>query len=149
MASGQLAAALCTLGQLEEAEELAGTAERLSAADDVVSQMLWRQTRARLLARRGAHDDAERLALAAVSLVEDTDMLNWHGRARSDLADVYELADRPDDAGLHLELALALYERKGNRVEAAQVRERLGRLPEAAVVLDSAAPDLVPDAEPE
>ena len=146
-ASGQLAGALCTLGQLDEAEEFASTAEALSAADDVLSQMLWRQTRARLLARRGMHADAERLALAAVSLAEDTDMLNWHGRARADLAEVYELADRPDDARRQLELALDLYELKGNRVASTVVRERLEAVASAHGA--GAPAGLVSDAEAE
>jgi ATP/maltotriose-dependent transcriptional regulator MalT len=107
-------------------------AEELSANDDVVSQMLWRQVRAKLLARRGAHADADRLAREAVSLAEETDMLNFHGRALADLAEVLVLSGRADDGAAQLERALALYERKGNVVLAAKARHRLAELRQTA-----------------
>jgi class 3 adenylate cyclase/tetratricopeptide (TPR) repeat protein len=141
LASAQLAASLCTLGRLDEAEECARAAEELSAVDDVSSQMLWREVRARLLARRGASDEAVRLACEAVSLAEDTDMLNWHGRACVDLAEVYTLAGRSADAHAQLDDALDLYSRKGNVIAASDVRTRLAEL--------GASSGLVPRAEAE
>ena len=60
--------------------------------------MLWRQVRAQVLARRGEHAEAEQLAREAVSLAEETDMLNFHGNALADLAEVYALAGRTEDA---------------------------------------------------
>ena len=48
----------------------------LGASDDATTQMLWRQARAKVLARRGEHAEAERLAREAVAIGEKTDMLN-------------------------------------------------------------------------
>jgi len=132
-ASGQLAASLQALGRLDEAQQWTETAEALSAIDDVSSQILWRQVRAHLLASRGEHDEAERLAREAVALVETTDMLNWHGRALTGLAEVCVLVGNADEARGQLERALDLYELKGNLVAVTRVRGRLEELKAAAV----------------
>jgi tetratricopeptide (TPR) repeat protein len=132
LACGALAESLYQLGQLAEAKGLTETAERLSAADDVVSQMLWRQVRAKTLARQGEYGEAERLVREAVALAEQTDMLNWHGRARADLAEVLSLAERDEEAASELERAIALYEQKGNVVAGAAARARLAELAKTA-----------------
>jgi predicted ATPase/class 3 adenylate cyclase len=126
-AAGQLAASLYALDRLEEADDWARTAEALSTRDDITSQQLWRQVRARLLARRGDAGEAERLALEAVSLAEETDMLNWHANALADLAEVYVLSGRAEEARNRLERALELYERKGNLVAAEKARNTLAK----------------------
>jgi tetratricopeptide (TPR) repeat protein len=128
VAMSQLAWSLCSLGRFEEAVELTQTAEALSASDDVAAQMLWRQARGRILARRGEHEKAERLASEAVALAEDTDMVNFHADALVDSAEISALAGRRDDAYLQLGQALALYEQKGNLVAAASARRELERL---------------------
>jgi class 3 adenylate cyclase/tetratricopeptide (TPR) repeat protein len=125
LASGQLAESLFELGRLDEAKRWTETAEELSTRDDVSSQMVWRQVRAKVLARQGAHADAERHARNAVSLADQTDMLNWQGRALVDLAEVLAVAGRPEEAADELGRAIALYERKGNLVAAAKARSRL------------------------
>lgn len=132
-ASGELAASLHALGRPDEAQRWTETAEALSAGDDVISQILWRQVRAQLLGTCGEHDEAERLAREAVSLGEATDMLNWHGSAVAALAEVYALAGRADEAREQIEQALALYERKGNLVLARRARGRLQELNAGAV----------------
>ena len=53
---------------------------------------LSRQVEARVLARRGEHVEAERLAREAVALGDETDMLNAQGDAYADLAEVLRLA---------------------------------------------------------
>ena len=63
---------------------------------------------ARLLARRGEHAEAERLAREGVELAARTDFLSLHGDAWADLAHVLE------DPAEAVEQALALYARKGN-----------------------------------
>jgi class 3 adenylate cyclase/tetratricopeptide (TPR) repeat protein len=118
LATGQLASSLYALGRLDEAESWAQTASSLSSPDDVTSSMLWRQVSAKVAARRGDFDKAERLAREAVGLAEETDMLNWHARALSDLAEVHALSGRPEESGPLVEQARALYERKGNLVAA-------------------------------
>ncbi len=128
LASGELAESLYQLDRSDEAMRWTTTAEQLSTEDDVVNEMLWRQVRAKLLARRGDHVEAERYAREAVSLAEQTDMLGWHGRARSDLAEVLASAGRDEEATTELGTAIVLNERKGNVVAAGAARRRLAEL---------------------
>jgi class 3 adenylate cyclase len=130
-AAGQVASSLYALGQLAEAERWAQIGEELASADDAMSNMLWRQVRAKLLARAGRHADAERLAGEAVARGAQTDMPNWHASALRDLAEVYVLADRNQDAVARLDEALTLYERKGNIVAAAATRKTITSLLQA------------------
>jgi len=127
-AAGMLAQALYAADRLEEADAWAGRAAELGASDDAVTQMLWRQVRAKVLARRSEHAEAERLARAAVAVCEETDMLDAQGDAYADLAEVLLLAGQPDEAAAALEQALERYERKGNLVSAGRARERLAEL---------------------
>jgi len=90
--------------------------------------MLWRQVRAKVLARRGEHANAERLALEAVAICEETETLDAQGDAYVDLAEVHLLAGRANEANEALKQALARYERKGNVVMAARTRARLEAL---------------------
>jgi tetratricopeptide (TPR) repeat protein len=131
-AAGQLAASLFELGRLDEARLWAETAAQLSGDDDVVSQMLWRQALAKILAREGRHGEAERNARAAVALAEDTDMLDWQASALADLAEVLSVSGHTDDAAVQLERAIALYDRKGNMAAAANARRRTTELKRAA-----------------
>ena len=94
-AAGHLARALYALDRLDEADAWAGRAAELGASDDAWTQMLWRQVRAKVLARRGEHAEAELLAREAVAICDETDMLNAQGDAYADLAEVLMLAGRP------------------------------------------------------
>jgi tetratricopeptide (TPR) repeat protein len=123
--AGALAEALYALDRLDEAEVWAGRAAELGASDDAVNEMLWRQVRAKVLARRSEHKEAERLAREAVALGDDTDWLDGQGDAHADLAEVLTLAGRYEDAVGALEQALGRYELKGNLVMAERVRARL------------------------
>ncbi len=127
-AAGNLARALYALDRLEEADAWAGRAAELGAIDDAFTQMLWRQVRAKVLARRSEHDEAERLAREAVALGEDTDWLDGQGDAHADLAEVLLLAGKPGEAAAALEQALARYERKGNLVSTHRTEARLAEL---------------------
>jgi class 3 adenylate cyclase/tetratricopeptide (TPR) repeat protein len=131
-AAGMLAQALYALDRLEEADAWAGRAAELGASDDAFTQMLWRQARAKVFARRGEIVEAERLAREAVALCEETDMLNAQGAAYADLAEVLSLAGNPNEAAVALEHALERYERKGNRVSAQRAQTRLAELQDAA-----------------
>jgi tetratricopeptide (TPR) repeat protein len=131
-AAGWLAQALYALDRLEEADASAGRAAELGASDDAATQMLWRQVRAKVLARRGEHAEAERHAREAVALGEQTDLLDLQGDAYADLAEVLSLAGRPKEATEALEQALARYERKGNLVMAQRAQMRLAELQDAA-----------------
>ena len=90
-----------------------------------MNEMIWRQVRAKVLAHRGRHAEAERLAREAVAMSGGTETLNGQGDANADLAEVLVLAGRAEDATEAFEQALARYERKGNVVMAARMRDRL------------------------
>jgi class 3 adenylate cyclase/tetratricopeptide (TPR) repeat protein len=127
-AAGQLAASLYALARLDEAHEWTETAEGLAPKGDVSSQMLWRQVRARVFARRGRHARAQQLGREAVILAEETDMLNYHANALADLGEIYVAAGQADEGRAHLEQALALYEQKGNLVAVGRAGQRLEEL---------------------
>ena len=124
-AAANLARALYALDRLDEADSLAGRSAELGTSDDAVKEMLWRQVRAKVLARRGQHAEAERLAREAVAIGEGTDSLIGQGDANADLAEVLLLAERRDEAVAALRHALERYERKGHLVSAQRMRERL------------------------
>lgn len=94
--------------------------------------MLWRQAKAKVLARRGEHAEAERLAREAVAIGEDSDFLDGQGDAFDDLAEVLVVVGKADEAAEALEQALERFERKGNVVSAGRVRARLIELGHAA-----------------
>jgi tetratricopeptide (TPR) repeat protein len=125
-AAPRLAQTYYALGRLEDAEAWAGRAAELVASDD--PETLWRQVRAKVLARRGEHAEAERLARQALEICEETDVLNDQGEAFADLAEVLALAGRQNAAAEALEQALSRYERKENVVMAERVRARLAEV---------------------
>jgi tetratricopeptide (TPR) repeat protein len=125
--AGHLGQCLLAPERLDEAGALADRAAE-AAGEDVADQMLWRQVRAKVLARRGDHAEAERLAREAVAIGDGTDLLNSRAEAHADLAEVLTQADRPRDAVDALGDALALFEEKENLAMAGQVRDRLAAL---------------------
>jgi class 3 adenylate cyclase/tetratricopeptide (TPR) repeat protein len=128
-ATAHLAETLYLRDRLDEAEVESQVAEALAAPDDRVSQALWRQVRAKLQARAGRHDDAERVAREAVALLGDTDMVDYHGRAVADLAEVLRAVDRPEEAADQLAAAIELFEAKGDLVRAERARAAQLELP--------------------
>jgi class 3 adenylate cyclase len=131
-AAGRFARALYAANRFEEADAWAGRAAEIGASDDAITQMLSRQVRAKVLARRGEHAQAEQLAREAVAISEKTDMLNEQANIYLDLAEVLALGGRPQEAAEELEHALVRYERKGNVVMAGRTRDRLAALHEQA-----------------
>jgi class 3 adenylate cyclase/tetratricopeptide (TPR) repeat protein len=124
-AAGMLALALCELDRLDEAEHWATRAEELGARDDKFTQALWRQARAKVLARRGEHEEAERLAREALAIGEETELLNGVADAYADLGEVLALGGRAYEAAAAFAEAVARYERKENLVMAERTRARL------------------------
>jgi tetratricopeptide (TPR) repeat protein len=116
---------LCDLGRYEEAEPLAKQGRELGIEDDIITQALWRQVQARVLAHRGEHVGAERLAREAVALMESSDSLNWQGDALCDLAEVLQRAGRAQEAAALLEEALERYGAKRNLAMVAHLRQRM------------------------
>ncbi len=128
LAAGNLAQALYTLDRLDEADAWAGRAAELGTSDDAWKEMLWRQVRAKVLARRGEHAEAERLAREAVAICDETDMLDAQGDVYADLAEVLILTGKPTEAASALEQALERYKRKGNLVSTQRAQTRLVEL---------------------
>jgi tetratricopeptide (TPR) repeat protein len=118
---------LCDLGRFEEAEALARQGRDL-VGDRPDDRHRWRRVQALVVAHRGEHADADRLAREAVEGVEETDSLTFQGDAWYDLAEVMAAAGRKEDATAALAEALDRYERKQNIPLARQVRERLAKL---------------------
>ncbi len=130
--AGKLAQALYGCDRLEEADAWAARAAELGATDDVLTQMLSRQVRAKVLARRGQLTEAEQLARGAVAVGDDTDMLNVQADAYDDLAEVLLLAGKTGEAAVELGQAHERYERKGNVVMAQRARVRLDEIRDTA-----------------
>jgi class 3 adenylate cyclase len=123
-----LAWAQCALDRLDEAERNARRAAKLAPSEEVVTQTLRRQVEAKVLARRGRHADAERLAREAVAMGDEIQWLNGQAHAYADLAETLALAGKTAAARDALRQALDRFERKGNLVEAERVRVKLAEL---------------------
>jgi class 3 adenylate cyclase/tetratricopeptide (TPR) repeat protein len=126
-----LAWALHELGRDDEAEQWAKRGRDLGGEDDAITQILWRQVQASVLAHRGQLQTAEALAREAIERAGQTDMLNTQADTLITLADVLELANRRANGGHAAGQALALYEQKGNLVMTKRTRKRLTELRQA------------------
>jgi hypothetical protein len=126
--AGFLAQALYADGEYEEAERFSKLSEGATAVDDVFSHMLWRSSRAKLLARQGDLQRAETLAREAVRISESTDLLITRADMLVDLAHVLSLADRPPEAAAALVEAAQLYEQKGSAPALERARASAGEL---------------------
>jgi len=93
--------------------------KRLTVPEDVDAQVGWLRVRAKLLARRGDFEAAERLAREATARTARTDFLDLHARAVADLAEVLRLAGRSEESAAAVQEAIRLYEQKGNIAAAA------------------------------
>jgi class 3 adenylate cyclase/tetratricopeptide (TPR) repeat protein len=126
--AGNVARALLVLGRDDEAEEWARTGQEMTTSDDYATLGPALGILAVISARRGNHEEAERLARAAVETMDATDQLAQVADAHADLADVLQLAGKPEGARSEFERALELYERKGHLVGAESMRARLAEL---------------------
>jgi tetratricopeptide (TPR) repeat protein len=120
--AGLLAQALAAQGRWNEAEAATELCERASSSADVAAQVMWRLTRARLKARQGQVEYADRLSGEAVALATGTDSPTLLADALSCRADVATAAGLDVDAAAALTGAAEQYERKGHTVGAARVR---------------------------
>jgi hypothetical protein len=125
--SGMLAWGLCDEGRLDEAATAASRAREVATSDDHDAHAFWRSAEARVLARRGKHEEAQLLAREAVGRIDRTDELDNRALMRTALAEVLELAECRADAASVVEDALGLYEQKGNMVRASRSRAWLER----------------------
>ena len=138
-----LGRACLELGQTAVADELCSESQRL-AGHALKPLIAWRTLRAQLLSRDGDHDEARRVAEAAVGLAERTDGLVDHGDACLALAMVLDAAGDAVGARAAAERALDLYERKGAVALAQKVLRILGAgdLPAASTPPEAEAVEL-------
>jgi len=101
------------LGDLDAAFEAARRGAELGASDDARTQMLVRGVQAKVLARRGRFDEAERLAREACEIADTVEMSVAKGEAYEDLGHVLYLAGKTADADRAVEQAVELYDAKG------------------------------------
>jgi len=127
-----VARALLELGRDDEAEEWARTGQGMTTEDDFATQGPALGILARVMARRGEHEAAKRMAGEAAAALDETDMLTQVADAHSDLGEVLALAGQLDHARSEFQRALEVYERKGHFVGAEKMRARLAELGGAA-----------------
>ncbi len=123
-----LAQALYAQDRADEAWDFCQVSRELAADEDLSAQVVGRGVHAKLLARQGRGDEAERLAREAVDLAAKTDLLTHHGEAFLDLAEVLELDGHPAEAETAFRAGLVLFERKGDLVSAERTRMRLEKV---------------------
>ena len=123
--AAMLAQATYALGSLEEADSWCAASREAAAGDDLSAQIVWRGARAKILASRGRHEEAQELASEAVGLASGTDFVTYHADACLDLGEVLARAGRAEEAAAALRAGVDLYERKGNVVSAGRARSRL------------------------
>jgi tetratricopeptide (TPR) repeat protein len=128
-----LADALYAQGHDHEAEELTRTSERFTSQDDVMSQFQWRSVRAKLLARRGEVEEAQRLSAEAVDFARLTDAINLQADVWMARAEVLRRSGRATEAVRTAQQALDLYVRKDNLVSAGRARLFLADLSDVRV----------------
>jgi class 3 adenylate cyclase/tetratricopeptide (TPR) repeat protein len=118
-----LAKPLYELGRYDDALHMTRASDAAASADDIASQVIWRGTRAKVLARQGDERQAVKLAREAVDLLEGTDLVNTRADAYADLAETMRLLGRDDEASPARDEALHLYEAKGNLASAGAIRQ--------------------------
>jgi tetratricopeptide (TPR) repeat protein len=117
-----LAQVLLDQERVEEAERYAEMARASSAEDDFASQAGWRMARARILARRGEHEHARRLADEAAAIGDATDYILDRGDIWMQVSEVRSLGGDLRGAEEAARTALELYEVKGDVVSAERAR---------------------------
>lgn len=121
-----LAEVRCRQGRLDEAEELARESEDAGIPDDLVNEIYWRIARAHVLALRGQHQAAEKLAREAIAAASATDQLAQQGDAALALAEVLRVSGRDDDARAAATDAARLFRSKGATLRLAAAQALLG-----------------------
>jgi hypothetical protein len=109
-------------GDPVEAGRLTRVSEETAASDDIVSQALWRGTRARLAAAEDAIA-AEELAREAVELALQTDFLSLQGDMLLDLAHVLACTGQAEAAAETAAQGAERFALKGDVVSARRARE--------------------------
>lgn len=119
-----LAEAYYELGRLDDAYAQTLRSEELGASDDLANEEQWREARAKVFARRGEAEQAEKLAREALEIAQQTQ--HPDGEALLTLGKVLELVGKPEEAARHYKAAVESFEQKGVVPLAERARERLG-----------------------
>jgi class 3 adenylate cyclase/tetratricopeptide (TPR) repeat protein len=122
--SALLAHRILDQGRGDDAAPFIATSEAVAADDDLTTQTLLESAHGRALALQGDVDDAVARCRIAVAVAERTDDLNMHGDVLVDLAEVLTAAGDRRGAREALGRAEALFEAKGNVVQAEAARRR-------------------------
>jgi class 3 adenylate cyclase/tetratricopeptide (TPR) repeat protein len=126
-----LAESLYRQGRYDESGTFATFSADVAAPDDLATQVLWRGVSAKLLARRGELEAAERIAREAVEMSRRADdPIDDQANALIDLGQVLRMAGKHNEAAREAGQALALYEKKGNLVSAAASRRFMAEGPD-------------------
>jgi tetratricopeptide (TPR) repeat protein len=123
-----LARAQFYAGHVDAAEHWADRANELGAAEDVMTQILWRQAKALVLAQRGEAAESARLLDEAVGLGESTHSPVLLADVYYDMGTALASLGQREKAGASFGVALDLYQPKENFVMAARTRARLAEL---------------------
>jgi class 3 adenylate cyclase/tetratricopeptide (TPR) repeat protein len=125
--SSMHAHALYALGRYDEAGRAAAEGWD-PQAQDFASNAICASARAMVAARRGAFEDAEKMARDAIAQIEAGDFINDQADARMALAEVLQLAGRAPEAAEVVQEALDRYRTKGNVTQSAIAEVRLAEL---------------------
>jgi ATP/maltotriose-dependent transcriptional regulator MalT len=123
----RLVDALLAQGRDDEGLRLMEFTERRVVPEDVDGQVGWRRVKAKVLARRGDLEEAERLARDATAIAGRTDYLDLRAQAVADLAEVLRLLGRRKESASALEEAIPTVRREGQRRRRGQAPRFAGR----------------------
>jgi hypothetical protein len=128
--TAMLTEVLLRQGRDDEAEEVMGTSEALTAPDDILNVAYHVALRANVAARRGESAAAVRGANQAIAAIEGMPYATFCGEILMLVADALRRVGRPSEARAAASQALELYERKGVAVAVEDARAFLSeRLP--------------------
>jgi class 3 adenylate cyclase/tetratricopeptide (TPR) repeat protein len=123
--AGELAATIYAQGRFDEAQSWTELARDSTGTDDLDAAATWQPVQARILATRGATNDAEQLARVTTDQARQMDSPNRQADCLLALADVLGIAGRHIDAATSIKEAITLLEAKGNIVSAERARALL------------------------
>ena len=123
-----LADCLAHQGRDAEAQEYVRLVRERTPPHDLTNYIGADATEAVLRARRGEHEDAERLALRAVERAETTDFWETRGQSFEALGAVYLAAGRREEARSAYASALEVYDAKEASVPAERLRALVAEL---------------------
>jgi hypothetical protein len=135
-----LAESLLAQGLIQGAREAADEAERLAHRDDADARVISLAVSAEIFAQLSEPERAETFARAALSIADETESLEYKGRAALALAIALRASGRTDEALKAGKSALRHYQRKGHVVGAQRAAQVVEAIIRSANVPDTAPP---------